>query len=96
MKHPAQDANDHDARCVMILTCSAYDDVNTLTLRLKSLLNDKSISKVTRLRPYHGAINKSHVTSNKEQANNRATGKKNPMTKGGSRPAQPSLLEHAR
>jgi hypothetical protein len=34
--------------------------------------------KVTRLRPYHGAINKSHATNNKEQANNIATGKKNP------------------
>jgi hypothetical protein len=36
------------------------------------------VNKVTRLRPYHGAINKSHATTNKEQANNRATGKKKP------------------
>jgi hypothetical protein len=39
-------------------------------------------NKVTRLRPYHGAINKSHATTNKEQANNTATGKKNPTANG--------------
>jgi hypothetical protein len=35
-------------------------------------------NRVTRLRPYHGAINKAHATTNQEQASNRATGKKNP------------------
>jgi hypothetical protein len=36
----------------------------------------ESMNKVTRLRPYHGAINKSQATTNKEQANKSATGKK--------------------